>query len=183
MGESATDFFRYIREIIEQLESSELPVQIFTDNDRPENLQEYTELYDELNSYINNFFYECITQQPYGSTNTLLSEAIAFFQSKGINGQMIDKLVLPEDQYYGWEHSILYLSLGKNNTQSEILKNFGCSLDYDRGHITNQRRGASLKLKIDHYNRIFPDEKISGGKRKSKRRKLKKYKKLTMRTK
>ena len=153
MAETANDFFRYIQEIIQQLEDDGLPVQINEESEQP--------LYDELNDYILNFFAECINQKPYGSSNSLLEEAIAFFESKGIRGTDIDKLVLPENQYYNWNHSILFLSLGRNNRQSEILKNFGCSLAYDQMHITSQLNRASLQLKIDHYNRIFPD-KIGG---------------------
>ena len=166
--ETANDFFRYIQEIIQQLEDDELPVQIIEESEQP--------LYGELNDYILNFFAECINQKPYGSSNSLLEEAIAFFESKGIRGTDIDKLVLPENQYYNWNHSILFLSLGRNNRQSEILKNFGCSLAYDQTHITSQLNRASLQLKIDHYNRIFPD-KIGGKRRKyTRRKKSRRYK-------
>ena len=167
MAETASDFFRYIQEIIQELENDGLPIQI--------NELEQPGLYGELNDYILNFFAECINQQPYGSSNSLLEEAIAFFESKGIRGTDIDKLVLPENEYYGWNHSILFLSLGRNNRQSEILKNFGCSLAYDQTHITSQLNRASLQLKIDHHNRIFPD-KIGGKRRKYTRRKSRRYK-------
>jgi len=176
--ETATDFFRYIQEIVQEMETSGLPIDIFTDI--PEELQEHSAMYDELNSYIVNFFVECINQQPYGSSNPLLIEATAFFTSKGINGQMIDRLVLLEEvQGYTWKHSILFLSLGANNEQSRILKDFGCSLQYDITHIIHRLHRASVQLKIDHYNRIFPGEQIpslTGGKRKSRKFKKLKYK-------
>ena len=165
---TATEYFGWLQETIHHMEEEGLPIQIFTD-DLPEELQEQSELYDELNDHISNFFNECITQLPYGSTNPLLREAIAFFESKGIRGTDVDKIVLPENNIYGWDHSILFLSLGANNKQSEILKNFGCSLTYDQNHITSGLHRTSVNLKIGHYNRIFPTEKIPlvGGKRKT----------------
>jgi hypothetical protein len=175
MGETANDYFRYIQEIVQEMETSRLPIGIFTD-DIPEELQEHSEMYDELNDNVINFFAECIKQQPYGSSNPLLAEAIVFFTSKGINGQMVDKLVLPEEpRGYTWPHSILFLSLGANNEQSRLLKDFGCSLQYDRTHITTPLHRASVQLKIDHYNRIFLDK--IGGKRKKTRTKQKKTRK------
>ena len=179
----ATVFFRYIQEIITELEESGLPILI---GDIPEELK-HEELYDELNASIANFFAECIKQQPYGSTNPLLREAITFFESKGIRGQNIDKIILPEDEHYGWAHSILFFSLGANKEQSTILKNFGCSLEFDRAYITKLTlegervplHKATVQLKIDHYNRIFPQDQIpslAGGKRKSRKRKSRKLK-------
>jgi hypothetical protein len=167
MAETAADFFSYVQQTIEDLERDGLPVQIFTD-DLPEELAEYP--YHELNDYILNFFAECINQLPNGSGNPLLEEAIAFFESKGIRGTDIDKLVLPEDNNYGWDHSILFLSLGKNNNQSEMLKNFGCTLNYDRTHSTTELQRTVLQMKINHYNRLFPD-KLGGKRRRNKTRK------------
>jgi hypothetical protein len=175
--ETADDFFSYIQQTIEDLETEKLPIQIFTD-DLPEELAEHP--YHELNDFILNFFAECINQQPNGSGNPLLAKAIAYFESKGIRGTDIDKLVLPESEFYGWNHSILFLSLGKNNEQSGMLKEFGCTLNYDRTHgieipdaLLRQLHGASLQLKIDHYNRIFPD-KIGGKSLRKSRRKSRK---------
>jgi len=170
MAETAADFFSYIQQTIEDLERDGLPIQIFTD-DLPEELAEHP--YHELNDFILNFFAECINQLPNGSGNPLLEEAIAYFESKGIRGTDIDKLVLPESEYYGWNHSILFLSLGKNNRQSEMLKNFGCTLNYDRTHATTQLQRTLVQMKIDHYNRIFPD-KIGGKSRRKSRKRTRK---------
>jgi hypothetical protein len=176
--EDVTDLFGQIQEILEEIENEELPVEIF--KDIPE---EYAELYHELNDAIANFFVECIKHQPYGSTNELLTACIEFLHSKGITGKMVDQLFSPADvDSYNWDHSFLFLSLGKNDQQSAILKEFGCSLDYDlaqaRSGEPNPYQRASLQLKIDHYNRIFPERITLGGKRRStKRRRSKKYKK------
>jgi hypothetical protein len=172
--ESPTDFFEQIQEIVEELETDGLPVVIKEE-----------EIYDELNDAIANFFVACIKEQPYGSTNDLLLECIAFLRSKEITGKMVDQLISPADvESYNWNHSFLFLSLGANNEQSAILKDFGCSLDYDlaqaRGPNPNPDQVATLRyVKLLHYNRIFPDEKITlGGKRRyTKRRRSKKYKK------
>ena len=178
---ASTDLFGQLQEIIDELEHEHsLPVEIF--KDIPEELQEYTELYHELDDVIANFFVACIKQQPYGSTNNLLRECIAFLRSKGITGKMVDQLISPADvEYYNWDHSFLFLSLGANNEQSAILKDFGCSLDYDlaqaRGVEPNPYQRVSLQLKIDHYNRIFPERITLGGKRRSTKRRSKKYKK------
>jgi hypothetical protein len=109
--DNITELFEQIQEIVEELDHEELPIEIF--KDIPEELQEYTELYHELDDAIANFFVECIKQQPYGSTNDLLRECIAFLRSKGITGQMVDQLFSPADvESYNWDHSFLFLSLG-----------------------------------------------------------------------
>jgi hypothetical protein len=84
---------------------------------------------------------------------------------------------------YELRHSLLFLSLGANNEQSILLKNFGCSLKFDIDLVNSFSKPLKQMHKvtlntviIPHYNHLFPDEKlptVSGG---TKRRKLKRRK-------
>jgi hypothetical protein len=48
--------------------------------------------YNEVDGDIHDFLIACILQEPYGSTNSLLNEALELFKSKGITGEDIDEL-------------------------------------------------------------------------------------------
>ena len=147
----------------------------------------------KLENDIHKFLIRCILEEPYRISNKLLSEALELFKSKGITGEQIDSSpVLPSEsqknsnQYY-FRHSLLFVSLGQDNEQSTLLKNFGCSLNYDIQFIQNlqppltpaqeDHKTTLNTVKILHYNRTFSEEPlptVSGGK--SKRRKLKRRK-------
>jgi hypothetical protein len=68
-------------------------------------------------------------------------------------------------------HSLLFLSLGANEEQSTLLKNFGCSLKFDielvnsfpKQQLSDEQYMHKVMLhglKIPYYNRIFSDEKL-----------------------
>jgi len=145
--------------------------------------------YNEVDGDIHDFLIACILQEPYGSTNKLLNEALELFKSKGITAEDIDKYPVPphaSEKYshqYDIRHSLLFLSLGGNNEQSTLLKNFGCSLDFDiklmkyfpkpLNESQEMHKVILNTVIIPHYNHLFPNEKLKTVGGRSKRRKLK----------